>query len=264
MKISVIFGSQSDLPVYSTLVSKLELHNQVELEIISAHRAPVALEKALKKKEFDMVVAGAGLAAHLPGVTASKTLKPVIGIPVKAQFQGIDALLSTLQMPFGVPVLTFMPDCMDDLARYIENLKLLENYDMQNGISLVSPDKETDFSPLQQKEWDRTKKLASELSIPLQLENAPTPTKPNIVWVSRKEDIIPGNYPKNPSCIHVPIMDEQQIKSIESIFKLHDWSSTGGGYVGTNNSRNALLMWLIIFNKNGTQNETIHSIKKGY
>ena len=77
--------------------------------ILSAHRVPEKLEETLKeieKEGYEVIIAGAGLAAHLPGVIASQTILPVIGVPVKAAIEGLDALLSIVQMPKSIPVAT--------------------------------------------------------------------------------------------------------------------------------------------------------------
>jgi 5-(carboxyamino)imidazole ribonucleotide mutase len=100
-KVLVVFGSSSDSAVYAPIAENIE---DSELRICSAHRTPDLLDEILKKK-YSLIIAGAGLAAHLPGVIASKTISPVIGVPCKGAFNGLDAYLSILQMPPGYPVL---------------------------------------------------------------------------------------------------------------------------------------------------------------
>ena len=102
----VIFGSSSDEPIYSKIISDLKQKNiSVGLRIISAHRTPKELESALKETDAKIFIAGAGLSAALPGVVASQVVKPVIGVPVSGNYDGLDALLSVHQMPPGIPVL---------------------------------------------------------------------------------------------------------------------------------------------------------------
>ena len=102
----VIFGSASDEPVFSKIISELKEKNiSVGLRIISAHRTPKELETALEETDAKIVIAGAGLSAALPGVVASQIVKPVIGVPVSGNYEGLDALLSVHQMPPGIPVL---------------------------------------------------------------------------------------------------------------------------------------------------------------
>ena len=107
--VAIIVGSRSDLEVVqkaADLLSKLNVRN--ELRVISAHRAPDLLETYVSgaiERGAQVFICAAGLAAHLPGVVASKTTLPVIGIPMPGQLAGgLDALLSIVQMPKGVPV----------------------------------------------------------------------------------------------------------------------------------------------------------------
>ncbi len=107
-KVAVIMGSDSDLPVVEKAIDVLkELEIPFEVHIYSAHRTPVqARDFALnaRKNGFGVIIAAAGMAAHLAGAFAANTTLPVIGIPVKSSFDGMDALLSTVQMPSGIPV----------------------------------------------------------------------------------------------------------------------------------------------------------------
>ena len=107
--VSIVMGSQSDWPcMKSASIILKELNIQYEVKIISAHRTPDRLFKYaenLEKNGIMVSIAGAGGAAHLPGMIASKTIIPVLGVPVKSKnLNGIDSLLSIVQMPPGVPV----------------------------------------------------------------------------------------------------------------------------------------------------------------
>ncbi len=105
MDISVIMGSKSDDKIAKKVTSVLEEHGiGYEVKTISAHRDPERLDEYVKNSKAKIFIAIAGLSAALPGVVASKTDKPVIGIPVGGRLLGIDALLSMVQMPKGVPV----------------------------------------------------------------------------------------------------------------------------------------------------------------
>jgi len=110
-KVAVIMGSDSDFPVVSAAVKKLKSFEiPVEVHVISAHRTPTQaaeFAKNAKANGFGVIIAAAGMAAHLAGVLAAYTTLPVIGIPMKsAALEGLDALLATVQMPGGVPVAT--------------------------------------------------------------------------------------------------------------------------------------------------------------
>jgi len=103
--ISILAGSKSDEGVYQKAVDVLTKEGiPFELKILSAHRNPIELDEYVKNSKANVFICVAGLSAALPGVVASKTTKPVIGVPVSAKLGGLDALLSIVQMPPGVPV----------------------------------------------------------------------------------------------------------------------------------------------------------------
>jgi len=109
--VGVIMGSSSDWPTMQETVSVLrELEVPCEFEIVSAHRTPdrmFAYAEAAAERGLKVLIAGAGGAAHLPGMTAAKTSLPVIGVPIRSSsLSGMDSLLSIVQMPRGVPVAT--------------------------------------------------------------------------------------------------------------------------------------------------------------
>lgn len=112
MKVAVIMGSISDMPVMQDAIDFLkELNIEVEVDIVSAHRTPEKLmdfSTNAHKRGIAVIIAGAGGAAHLPGMVASMSPLPVIGVPVKSSnsIDGWDSVLSILQMPSGVPVAT--------------------------------------------------------------------------------------------------------------------------------------------------------------
>ena len=107
--VAIIMGSRSDWPTLKGAAEALEaLGVPYEAKVVSAHRTPVRLydfAKGAKAAGFKVIIAGAGGAAHLPGMTASMTELPVLGVPVESKLQnGLDSLLSIVQMPAGVPV----------------------------------------------------------------------------------------------------------------------------------------------------------------
>ena len=114
-KIAIIMGSDSDLPVVSKAADTLKSFGvPFEVHVFSAHRTPVeaaAFAKSARENGFGVLIAAAGKAAHLAGALAAQTTLPVIGIPVKSStLDGLDALLSTVQMPSGMPVATVAID----------------------------------------------------------------------------------------------------------------------------------------------------------
>jgi len=109
-QVSIIMGSTSDLPVMEKACKLLdELQVPFEVNALSAHRTPDAVEqfaRGAKERGLKVILAGAGMAAALPGVIAASTTLPVIGVPIKGLLDGLDAMLSIIQMPPGIPVAT--------------------------------------------------------------------------------------------------------------------------------------------------------------
>jgi len=109
-KVSIIMGSTSDLPVMEKAAQILnDFKIPFEINALSAHRTPEEVEvfaKGAMNNGIKVIIAGAGMAAHLPGVIAAMTPLPVIGVPIKASLDGMDALLAIAQMPPGIPVAT--------------------------------------------------------------------------------------------------------------------------------------------------------------
>ena len=148
IEVGIIMGSKSDLPVMQSAIDILKEFNiKIEVDIVSAHRTPKKMfeyAENAKKRGIKVIIAGAGGAAHLPGMTASLTPLPVIGVPVKSSnsIDGWDSILSILQMPNGIPVATVAlnaaknagilaakiigssnPQVLDILSNYMEELK---------------------------------------------------------------------------------------------------------------------------------------------
>ena len=132
MKVSVIMGSTSDLEVMSAAFDVLEdFCIPYEKKVISAHRAPRLLAQyasSARENGIDVIIAGAGGAAHLPGMAAALTDLPVIGIPIKsAALNGLDSLLSIVQMPSGIPVATMAIDGAKNAALYAVAILALQD-----------------------------------------------------------------------------------------------------------------------------------------
>ena len=116
-KVAVIVGSRRDLPVAEKAVKVLEEHGiEYDVKVLSAHRNPKELEEYVASTDASVFIAMAGLAAHLPGFIASRTDKPVIGVPLNVALGGLDSLLSIVQMPRGVPVATVGIDNAENAA----------------------------------------------------------------------------------------------------------------------------------------------------
>jgi 5-(carboxyamino)imidazole ribonucleotide mutase len=115
--VAVILGSASDRAIADKAIEVLAKNGvSYDLQVLSAHRNPDELDAYVRKSDAKVFIAIAGLAAALPGVVAARTMKPVIGVPVSAKLGGLDALLSIVQMPRGVPVACVGIDNGDNAA----------------------------------------------------------------------------------------------------------------------------------------------------
>ncbi len=131
-KVAIIMGSDSDLPIVKNAAAQLKkLDIPCEVRVMSAHRTPkeaCAFASSARSNGFGVIIAAAGKAAHLAGVLAAHTTLPVIGIPIKSStLDGLDALLSTVQMPKGVPVATVAIDGADNAAILAAQMLALED-----------------------------------------------------------------------------------------------------------------------------------------
>ena len=133
--VSIIMGSTSDLPVMEKAAKVLdEFEIPFEIHALSAHRTPAEVEQFAKNaltRGIKVIIAAAGMAAHLPGVIASMTVLPVIGVPINAGMDGIDALLSIVQMPPGIPVATVGINGAMNAAILAVQLLSTDNEDLQ-------------------------------------------------------------------------------------------------------------------------------------
>ena len=139
MKVAVIMGSASDWEVMSPACATLEEFGiPYEKKVLSAHRNPGPLAdyvRAARDNGFDIIIAGAGGAAHLPGVIAALTTLPVIGVPVKSKaLNGLDSLLSIVQMPSGIPVATRAIDGARNAALYAVAILALQDRGLKDKL----------------------------------------------------------------------------------------------------------------------------------
>jgi 5-(carboxyamino)imidazole ribonucleotide mutase len=138
--VGIIMGSDSDLPVMSEAAKTLEEFNiSYEMTVVSAHRTPDKLytyATNAQKKGIHIIIAGAGGAAHLPGMTASMTTLPVIGVPIKTKtMDGLDSLLSIAQMPPGIPVATVAINAAKNAALLAISILALSDKNLEKKLS---------------------------------------------------------------------------------------------------------------------------------
>ena len=145
-KVCIVMGSDSDLKVMEGTVNKLRpiLAFRYDARVISAHRTPAAAEALAKNAEADgygVIIAAAGKAAHLGGVLAAYTTLPVIGVPIKSSFMdGMDSLLSMVQMPSGIPVATVAVNGADNAGILAVQMLALEDASLREKLHRFKAD----------------------------------------------------------------------------------------------------------------------------
>jgi len=154
-KVGIIMGSASDLPVVKKAQEVLDsLGVPNEMHIYSAHRTPVEARQfaeSARENGFGVIIAAAGMAAHLAGAMAAGTTLPVIGIPINSSLNGLDALLATVQMPSGIPVATVAVDGAKNAAWLAAEILAVEETELaekiaesraKNAADILAKDKE--------------------------------------------------------------------------------------------------------------------------
>lgn len=138
-QVSIIMGSTSDLPVMEKACKFLdEMQVAFEVNALSAHRTPDAVEafaQGAKDRGIKVIIAGAGMAAALPGVIAASTTLPVIGVPIKGMLDGLDAMLSIIQMPPGIPVATVGVNAAQNAAILAVEMMALADTDLATRLA---------------------------------------------------------------------------------------------------------------------------------
>ena len=147
--VGIIMGSDSDLPVMEAAFQVLKEFNiPYEVKILSAHRTPdqhSEYSKSAKDRGLKVIIAAAGGAAHLPGVTAAQTILPVIGVPIKSKsLEGMDSLLSIVQMPPGIPVATVSIDGAKNAALLAVQILAISTESIQKKLTDYKKKMETE------------------------------------------------------------------------------------------------------------------------
>lgn len=242
-KALVIFGSQSDKKIYEQIVNffvkgKIDF----ELRISSAHKTPDDVGRALQK-DYAVVIAGAGLAAHLPGAIAAKVIRPVIGVPCEGNYQGLDALLSISQMPPGIPVLAVGVDKGNVAA---ENCaKMMKKY---QSITIIG-DKNNDIVK-------KAVETLKRFQIVPNFDNQPNPNTINIEFayfdepIEKKEELV----------IYCPLLLEKDDKAEAALNFLKHTSH--GLWVGINNGVNAAVAAVEIMNIDNEYEESLITYRR--
>ena len=242
-KVLIIFGSKSDGKVYNEIASTLKkLKVDFDLRVSSAHKTPEDVDKTLQN-DYSVVIAGAGLAAHLPGVVASRVIRPVIGVPCEGNYQGLDALLAIAQMPPGVPVLAVGVNKGDVAA---ENCaKMMKKYE---SITLIGD-----------KNNDAVKKAAETLKkfniVPV-FGNKPNPKSLNLEFTYFDEPV----EKKDELVIYCPLLDKKKDIAESALnFLKH---TNHGLWVGINNGVNAAIAAVEIMNVDNEYEELLMQYRR--
>ena len=231
MKVLTIFGSASDKAVSAPLVEKFAESFESEYEVISAHRDLEKLQTKISGWQGDVLVTGAGLAAALPGVVAAMTSLPVFGVPVPAQFGGLDALCAIAQMPPGVPVITCGTVSTKPIVTFLKQYKVWKETAVRDIHFVVA-----DPSPEITAAIEKAKTLAVEKEISVTSSFQKSDESFNVVVVAKTEDICPDDF-----CLHVPFVSQSELSKPEKYLTVMEWMNKGGLWVGVNNLRNAVL-----------------------
>ncbi len=228
-KALIIFGSKSDEKVYNEIASQLKkLKIDFDLRISSAHKTPDDVNKTLQN-DYSVVIAGAGLAAHLPGVAAAKILSPVIGVPCEGNYRGLDALLSVAQMPPGIPVLAVGVNKGKVAA---ENCaKMMKKYD---GVTIIG-DKNNEAVK-------KSIEILERFSVAFNFSDKPNKNSVNIEFTHFDEPV----EEKDELVIYCPLLDKKDDVAESALnFLKH---TNHGLWVGVNNAVNAAIAAVEILN----------------
>ncbi|MBI3034907.1 AIR carboxylase family protein [Candidatus Woesearchaeota archaeon] len=228
-KALIIFGSKSDEKTYNEIAKELRKQKiDFDLRVSSAHKTPEDVDKTLQN-DYAVVIAGAGLAAHLPGVAASKVIRPVIGVPCGGNYQGLDALLAIAQMPPGIPVLAV--GVGKGIIAAENCAKIMKKY---SSITIIGD-----------KGSEAVKKAVETLKnfqIVPNFDNKPNPNAVNVEFTYFDEPV----EKKGELVIYCPLLLEEDDKAEAALnFLKH---TTHGLWVGINNGINAAIAAVEIMN----------------
>jgi 5-(carboxyamino)imidazole ribonucleotide mutase len=242
-QVIVVFGSKSDEPVFNRVIEELKKNKvSYQLSICSAHRTPEEIANVLAA-EHSVVISGAGLAAALPGAVAAKTIKPVIGVPCKVNYLGLDSLLSIAQMPPGIPVLTVGVNQAEIAAR--KAALMLKSY---KGVNIIA-DENT-------KAVEKAKAMLEKFGVPYKETREPDADSISLRFTYFDEPV----EQKDELCIYCPLLLEDDDKAEAAINFLEH--TRHGLWVGLNRGDNAALAAIEILNIEGKYADKLNEYRK--
>jgi len=242
-QVLIIFGSESDKKIYNKIANGL-YKNKItyDLRVLSAHRTPAEIDK-IDFDSYSLIIAGAGLSAALPGVIAGKTIKPVIGVPINSNYQGLDALLSVMQIPPGIPVLGVGVDKVDMVVQNAAEIMM--------GYSTV-----TLIGDKAEKSVQNAIEILDRFKVSYTVADKPDKTTLNIEFTFFDEPV----EQKDELVIYVPLLLKKDDKAEASLNLLKH--SFHGLWVGLNNGKNAALAAVEILNKAGKYTQELKKLRK--
>lgn len=242
-KVLVIFGSKTDEGIYNEIAGVLKKEKvDFDLRISSAHKTPDDVGEALQK-DYAVFIAGAGLAAHLPGVAAAKVIRPVIGVPCEGNYQGLDALLSISQMPPGIPVLAVGVNKGDVAA---ENCaKMMKKYE---GVTIIG-DKKKEYVK-------KAVETLRQFNVSYFFSDKPNKNSVNMEFTYFDEPV----EKKDELVIYCPLLLKKDDKAEAALnFLKH---SNHGLWVGINNGVNAAVAAVEIMNIDNEYEESLITYRR--
>ena len=242
-KALIIFGSKTDDKIYNQIASALKkLKIDFDLKVSSAHKTPDDVDETLKE-DYAVIIAGAGLAAHLPGVVASKVMHPVIGVPCEGNYRGLDALLSVAQMPPGIPVLAVgvnkgdiaAENCAKMFKKY-ESVTIIGDKSNEAVKNAVDTLKKFDIAPV--------------------FDSRPNPKSVNIEFTYFDEPV----EKKDELIIYCPLLEKDDDVAESALnFLKHTYH---GLWVGVNNGINAAVAAVEIMNIDNEYEELLTAYRR--
>jgi len=242
-KALIIFGSKTDEKIYNEIAKGLKKAKvDFDLRVSSAHKTPEDVDTTLQW-DYSVIIAGAGLAAHLPGVVAARVIRPVIGVPCEGNYQGLDALLSIAQMPPGIPVLAVGVNKADVAAENCD--KMMKKYE---SVTIIGD-----------KNIDAVKKCGETLKrfdiIPI-FDKKPNPKSVNIEFTYFDEPV----EKKDELVIYCPLLLDKDDKADAALNFLKHTSH--GLWVGINNGVNAAVAAVEIMNIDNEYEELLIAYRR--
>ncbi|MBI2549446.1 AIR carboxylase family protein [Candidatus Woesearchaeota archaeon] len=245
----IIFGSSSDNKVYNKILHCCaKEHIAAKLIVASAHKSPLLLGRILEKEQgYNAIIAGAGLAAHLPGVVAAKTIRPVIGVPCHGNYHGLDALLSVHQMPAGVPVLGRGVDGGTDLT---DLQCIFQQYEQVVLSGETTHERVTACTDILQ-----------QFGVPFSIRNRETEAIAPLSLIIHFSPLSSFTFVKNASkqlVINVPLHEQATAQDALSLLKLTE----KGFWVGLNRAENAALAAIEVMSMTGKYDQQLHAYRR--